>query len=105
MEKQNNINKNVYYEGKVPYMKKQKNITKIFKFEMSVFELFREQNAKCMQRTLYGKSKEHYQDSVLSVFQLLTYQNVKTHVKHLLWKNGATLPKPYFNFLINQLIN
>ncbi len=41
MEKQNNINKNVYYEGKVPYMKKQKNITKMFKFEMSVFELVR----------------------------------------------------------------
>ncbi len=67
MEKQNNINKNVYYEGKVPYMKKQ-NITKMFKFEMSDFELVRKQNAKCMQRTLYGKSKEHYQDRVLSVF-------------------------------------
>ncbi len=31
----------MYYEGKVPYMKKQKNITKMFKFEMSVFELVR----------------------------------------------------------------
>ncbi len=29
----------------------------------------------------------------LSVFELLIYQNAKTHAKHPLWRNRLTLPK------------
>ncbi len=29
----------------------------------------------------------------LGVFELLTYQNAKSHAKHSLWKNTITLPK------------
>ncbi len=31
----------------------------------------------------------------LSVFELITYQNAKTHAKHLLWRNRIKLPKTY----------
>ncbi len=31
----------------------------------------------------------------LRVFELLTYQNAKTHAKHPLWRNKITLPETY----------
>ncbi len=47
---------------------------------------------KSMERSPYG-NKKHYQKHVFNLFELLTYQNAKTHAKHSLWKNRITLPK------------
>ncbi len=43
--------------------------------------------------TLHGNKTKFYQNLPLSVFELLTYQNAKTHAKHPLWRNRITLPK------------
>ncbi len=39
----------------------------------------------------------------LIVFELITYQNVKTHAKHLLWRNRIKLPKTYILWVLIML--
>ncbi len=45
--------------------------------------------------TLHGNKINFYQVFFLSVFELLIYQNAKTHAKHPLFRNRITLPKTF----------
>ncbi len=45
--------------------------------------------------TLHGNKNNFYQELAFKCFELITYQNAKTHAKHLLWKNRITLSKTY----------
>ncbi len=74
---------------KAPCMAKRHNIKKKKKCILSVYERVRHQNAEKKQEKLpirenrIALSKTY----VLSVSEILTYQNAKMHVKHLVWKN------------------
>ncbi len=39
-----------------------------------------------------------------SVFELITYQNAKTHAKHLLWRKRIKLPKTYILSVFDHVI-
>ncbi len=77
---------------KAPCMAKRHNIKKKKKCILSVYERVRHQNAEKKQEKLpirenrIALSKTY----VLSVSEILTYQNAKIHVKHLLRKNRIT---------------
>ncbi len=43
--------------------------------------------------TLHGNKATFTKNLHLNVFELIIYQNTKTHAKHALWRNRITLPK------------
>ncbi len=42
-----------------------------------------------------GIKPNFIQNEPLSVFEVLTYENAKTHAKRSFWRNRITLPKRY----------
>ncbi len=76
-------------------------------FLLSVYERVTHQNAKnqkALEITYIGKTKQHYQKRIFSVFlSKLHTKTVKRRQKHPLERNSITLPKREFSEFLSLL--